>query len=112
VKTTPAESQLACCVPVLQAPLSDSDAEDMAAAFKVLSDPIRLRLLSLIASRDDETCACELVGVLDRSQPTISHHLSVLHDAGLVTREKRGRWVWYTIDRDRLAALRDALAPR
>ena len=109
--TARAEKEARCCVPVLQAPLSESDADEMAAAFKVLADPVRLRLLSLIASRDSETCACELVGDLDRSQPTISHHLSVLHDAGLVAREKRGRWVWYTIDRDRVAALSDALAP-
>jgi ArsR family transcriptional regulator len=110
--TSEVASQLGCCVPVLQAPLGEADAEELAAAFKVLADPVRLRLLSLIASRDDETCACELVGTLDRSQPTISHHLSVLHDAGLVTREKRGRWVWYRLDQERMATLRDALAPR
>jgi ArsR family transcriptional regulator len=110
--TVEGEPLLACCAPVLQAPLSEADAGEMAAAFKVLSDPVRLRLLSLISSRDGESCACDLVGVLDRSQPTVSHHLSVLHDAGLVTREKRGRWVWYTVDRERVAALRDALAPR
>jgi ArsR family transcriptional regulator len=101
-----------CCAPVLRAPLDEADAEEVAAAFKVLADPVRLRLLSLIASRDRETCACELVEVLDRKQPTISHHLSVLHDAGLLAREKRGRWVWYRTVPERLAALRDSLAPR
>jgi ArsR family transcriptional regulator len=100
-----------CCAPVLQAPLGEGDAEGLADVFKVLADPVRLRLLSLIAARDGETCACELVGVLDRSQPTISHHLSVLHDAGLLAREKRGRWVWYRTVPARIAALRDALAP-
>jgi ArsR family transcriptional regulator len=100
-----------CCAPVLQAPLGEADADELAGAFKVLADPVRLRLLSLIASRDGETCACELVAVLDRSQPTISHHLSVLHDAGLLAREKRGRWVWYRTVPERIAALRDALAP-
>ncbi len=102
----------ACCAPVLQAPLREADAEELAAAFKVLADPVRLRLLSLIAARDGETCACELVDVLDRTQPTISHHLAVLHDAGLLSREKRGRWVWYRTVPERLAALRDSLAPR
>jgi ArsR family transcriptional regulator len=101
-----------CCAPVLQAPLREADAEELAAAFKVLADPVRLRLLSLIAARDGETCACELVDVLDRTQPTISHHLAVLHDAGLLSREKRGRWVWYRTVPERLAALRDSLAPR
>jgi ArsR family transcriptional regulator len=102
----------ACCAPLLQVPLDEPDADDLAAAFKVLADPVRLRLLSLIAARDGETCACELVNVLDRSQPTISHHLSVLHGAGLLAREKRGRWVWYRTVPERLAALRDSLAPR
>ena len=102
----------ACCAPVLQAPLREADAEELAAAFKVLADPVRLRLLSLIAAREGETCACELVDVLDRTQPTISHHLAVLHDAGLLSREKRGRWVWYRTVPERLAALRDSLAPR
>jgi ArsR family transcriptional regulator, arsenate/arsenite/antimonite-responsive transcriptional repressor len=110
--TTPISADAPCCSPVLQAPLAEGDAEELAAAFKVLSDPVRLRLLSLIAVRDGETCACELVHVLDRSQPTISHHLSVLHDAGLLEREKRGRWVWYRTVPERLAALQDSLAPR
>lgn len=105
-----AESEV-CCAPVMQEPLGESDAEELAAAFKVLADPVRLRLFSLIAARAGETCACELVDALDRSQPTISHHLSVLHDAGLLSREKRGRWVWYRTVPARIAALRDSLAP-
>ncbi len=109
--TTAPMTDAACCEPVLDGPLRAKDAEQLAAAFKVLSDPVRLRLLSLIASRDRETCACELVTVLDRSQPTISHHLSVLHDAGLLAREKRGRWVWFRAVSERLDELRDALAP-
>lgn len=110
--STVTASAEACCAPVLQAPLGEADAEELATAFKVLADPVRLRLLSLIAARDGETCACELVDVLDRTQPTISHHLAVLHDAGLLAREKRGRWVWYRTVPERLAALRDSLAPR
>jgi ArsR family transcriptional regulator len=108
---TPVVSE-SCCAPVMQAPLGEADAEELAGAFKVLADPVRLRLLSLIAARDGETCACELVNVLDRSQPTISHHLSVLHDAGLLSREKRGRWVWYRTVPTRIEALRDSLNPR
>lgn len=97
-----------CCAPVLAGALSDEEAEDLAAAFKVLADPVRLRLLSLIASTE-EACACDLVEPLDRSQPTISHHLSVLTEAGLLTREKRGKWAWYRVVPERLAGLREAL---
>ena len=100
----------ACCAPVLGSALSESEAEDLAAAFKVLADPARLRLLSMIASADaEEACACDLVEPLGKSQPTVSHHLSVLTDAGLLTREKRGRWAWYRVVPERLTVLRDAL---
>jgi ArsR family transcriptional regulator len=99
-----------CCGPLLTANLTDTEAEDLAAAFKVLADPARLRLLSIVANASaGEACACELVEPLGRSQPTISHHLSVLTDAGLLTREKRGRWAWYRVVPERLAVLRDAL---
>lgn len=100
-----------CCEPVLEQALSEDEATDLAAAFKVLSDPVRLRLLSLIATAPNgEACACDLVEPLGRSQPTVSHHLSVLTDAGLLTREKRGRWAWFRAEPERLAVLRDALA--
>ena len=101
----------ACCEPVFDAALSEAEATDLAGAFKVLADPVRLRLLSLVASADGgEICACDVVEPLGRSQPTISHHLSVLHDAGLLEREKRGRWMFYRARPDRLAVLRDALS--
>lgn len=88
-------------------------AEELAAAFKVLADPVRLRLLSLIASADEgEVCACDLPAAVDRSQPTVSHHLSVLAEAGLVLREQRGRWAWFRVDRQRVAILADALGLR
>ena len=100
----------ACCEPVLAGALSEAEAEDLAAAFKVLADPARLRLLSIVAGASGgEACACELVEPLGRSQPTVSHHLSVLTDAGLLTREKRGRWAWYRVVPERLVVLRDAL---
>jgi ArsR family transcriptional regulator len=102
----------ACCEPLLAGALSEAEAEDLAAAFKVLADPARLRLLSIVASASaGEACVCELVEPVGRSQPTISHHLSVLTDAGLLTREKRGRWAWYRVVPERLAVLRHALDP-
>jgi ArsR family transcriptional regulator len=101
----------ACCQPVLTSPLRERQAEELAAAFKVLADPARLRLLSAIANAPDgEACVCELVDTVGKAQPTVSHHLSVLADAGLVRREKRGRWAWYAAVPERLAVLRDALA--
>jgi ArsR family transcriptional regulator len=102
-----------CCAPVLASTLSEAAAEDLAAAFKVLADPARLRLLSMIASaEDEEACACDLVEPIGRSQPTVSHHLAVLTDAGLLTREKRGKWAYYRAVPARLAVLRDALGSR
>jgi ArsR family transcriptional regulator len=98
-----------CCEPVLVSTLSERDAEILAGAFKVLADPARLRLLSMIASAGDEACACDLVEPIGRSQPTVSHHLSVLTEAGLVTREKRGKWAYYRVVPEKLAVLRDAL---
>lgn len=97
-----------CCAPVLEGALSVEAAEDLAAAFKVLADPGRLRLLSMIAG-SDEACACDLVEPLGKSQPTVSHHLAVLTDAGLLSREKRGKWAYYRVVPDRLAVLRDVL---
>jgi ArsR family transcriptional regulator, arsenate/arsenite/antimonite-responsive transcriptional repressor len=100
----------ACCEPVLESTLDPAQAEELAAGFKVLADPVRLRLLSLIAAAPDaEACACDLVGPLGRSQPTVSHHLGVLTGAGLLTREQRGRWAYFRVDPARLAVLRDAL---
>ena len=97
-----------CCGPVLAVPLDEDAADELAAAFKVVADPVRLRLLSLIAQAG-EICSCDLVIPIGKSQPTISHHLSVLTDAGLVHREKRSKWAWYSVAPDRLAVLRDAL---
>jgi ArsR family transcriptional regulator len=101
-----------CCEPVLAAPLGDDDAAELAGAFKVLADPARLRLLSLVANAPSgEVCACNLVAPLGRSQPTISHHLSVLVDAGLLARERRGKWAWYSVVPERLSVLCQILAP-
>src|SRR5690606_5214596 len=99
-----------CCQPVTESVLSEDEADELAGLLKVLADPARLRLLSLVATAEaGEACACDLVEPLGRSQPTVSHHLSLLVDAGLLTREKRGRWAWYRVVPERLAAIQDAL---
>jgi len=100
-----------CCPAVLASALSEARAAELARDFAVLVDPVRLRLLSLLASAPaGEACVCELVEPLARSQPTVSHHLRILGDAGLVVGEKRGRWVWYRPVPERLARLRNVLA--
>lgn len=99
-----------CCPPLLTAPLSEVEADQLAAGFKALADPVRLRLLSLIANSADGTaCSCDLEGPVGKTQSTVSHHLSLLAEAGLITKEKFGRWVNCTIVPERVAALRDAL---
>lgn len=100
---------VACCSPVRSDTLSEAQAELVARSFAALSDPIRLRLLSHVTSAGEEVCACNLVTMSGRSQPTVSHHMKILFDAGLVTREKRGLWVWYRSVPDRLDALRVVL---
>jgi ArsR family transcriptional regulator len=109
-KRTANRSASECCPSLLASPLSETDAEVLARGFAALADPARLRVLSLIAAAG-ECCSCDLEEPLGRSQPTISHHTKVLAEAGLVTGEKRGRWMWWTIVPERLAELRAALAP-
>lgn len=99
-----------CCASVLAAPLDAADAAELARGFNALSDPVRLRVLSILAaSPQGEVCVCDLVGPLAKSQPTISHHLKVLSEAGLVRGDRRGKWVWYSLERERLAELRAAI---
>jgi ArsR family transcriptional regulator len=108
--TTSARSVDRCCPSVLSAPLGAADAAELATGFSALSDPVRLRVLSMLAdATDGEVCVCDFVVPLGKSQPTISHHLRILSEAGLVQGEKRGRWVWYSLNPDRLAALRAAI---
>jgi len=99
-----------CCAPLLDGALTEADAADLAGRFKVLADPARLRVLSLIAASPGGACACELVEPVGRSQPTVSHHLKALREAGLVESERRGPWIWYRVVPERIEALRDALA--
>jgi ArsR family transcriptional regulator, arsenate/arsenite/antimonite-responsive transcriptional repressor len=99
-----------CCQPVTTGLLDESAAVELAGVLKALADPVRLRLVSIIAAAPTgEVCACELPGLLDRSQPTVSHHLSQLVRAGLVDREQRGKWAWFRLRPDRFAAVRAAL---
>ena len=95
-----------CCAPLSQVPLSLDQAGQVAPLLKALADPVRLRLLSLVASREGgEACICDLNEGFDLSQPTISHHMKVLHEAGLVDRDKRGVWVYYRVRPQALAGL-------
>jgi ArsR family transcriptional regulator len=99
-----------CCPSVLDSPLDASQAAELAAGFTALADPVRLRVLSILAAAPNgEVCVCDFVEPLGKSQPTVSHHLKVLGEAGLVHGDRRGKWVWYSLDRDRLAELRAAL---
>jgi ArsR family transcriptional regulator, arsenate/arsenite/antimonite-responsive transcriptional repressor len=102
---SPAETA-ACCSPLTAQPLSIEQAEQVAPLLKALADPVRLRLMSLVASRDGgEACICDLNAAFDLSQPTISHHMKVLHGAGLVDRDKRGVWVYYRVRPQALSSL-------
>jgi ArsR family transcriptional regulator, arsenate/arsenite/antimonite-responsive transcriptional repressor len=99
-----------CCASVLGEPLEESDAERLAKGFAALADPVRLRLLSMLATAPaGEVCVCNFVEPIGKSQPTISHHLRVLGEAGLVRGDRRGKWVWYALDRERLSSLRAAI---
>jgi ArsR family transcriptional regulator len=89
---------VACCTPLTKRPLSEEQAQRIAPLLKALADPVRLRLLSIVASHQDgEACVCDLNDAFELSQPTISHHLKVLHDVGLLDREKRGVWAYYSV---------------
>jgi ArsR family transcriptional regulator len=105
IELTPVQS-VACCSPLLQEPLSVERAEQVAPVLKALAEPVRLRLLSLVASHaGGEACVCDLAGAFDLTQPTISHHLKVLHEIGLLDRSKRGVWVYYKVRTQALADL-------
>jgi ArsR family transcriptional regulator, arsenate/arsenite/antimonite-responsive transcriptional repressor len=108
VKSARTSSDELCCGSLIEAPLSESDANELARVLAAIADPIRLRLLSIVADAD-EVCSCDLEVPLRRSQPTISHHTTILSDAGLISGEKRGRWTWWRIEPNRLGAIRRAL---
>ncbi|MFC4002715.1 ArsR/SmtB family transcription factor [Prauserella oleivorans] len=101
-----------CCSPLAREPLPAEQATELARAFKAIGDPVRLRLLSLIASHEGgEACVCDLTGAFDLTGPTISHHLKVLRESGLVTGERRGTWIYYRVRSATLARLSAVLEP-
>ncbi|HVC87961.1 MAG TPA: metalloregulator ArsR/SmtB family transcription factor [Gaiellaceae bacterium] len=105
------DSIAASCPPLLAGPLGNNEADDLARALKVLADPARLRLLSLIqAQPSGEACVCHLTEPLGLTQPTVSHHLKVMLDVGLVEREQRGNWAFFRVAHDQLGVLRELLA--
>ena len=107
-----AEQDLVCCPPLLEEPISAAEAETAARVFKALGDPTRVRLLSIVASSaGQEACVCDLLPGVELSQPTVSHHLKVLHEAGILDRERRASWVYYRIRPDALAAIGKAVSP-
>ncbi len=105
LELTPVET-VACCSPLTSSPLTIEQAERIAPLLKAIADPVRLRLLSLVAAHEGrEACVCELQDAFALSQPTISHHLKVLHDVGLLDRTKRATWVYYSVREDALSDL-------
>ncbi len=101
-----------CCTPVTTAPLSATDADQLARTLRAIAEPTRLRLLSLIAAHDNgEACVCDLTEPVGLSQPTVSHHLKVLADAGMLVREKRGVWSYFILIPEALGALAMVLTP-
>jgi ArsR family transcriptional regulator len=90
--------------------LDVADATQLAQGFSALADPVRLRVISILAaSPEGEVCVCDLVGPLGKSQPTVSHHLKILSDAGLIEGQRRGKWVWYSLNRDHLFELQSTI---
>jgi ArsR family transcriptional regulator, arsenate/arsenite/antimonite-responsive transcriptional repressor len=99
----------ACCAPLGSASLSDAEADATARLFKALADPHRVKVINLLATSPDPVCVCEFTGPLGISQPTVSHHLKKLVDAGLLEREQRGIWAYYSLNRDALGRLAEAV---
>jgi ArsR family transcriptional regulator, arsenate/arsenite/antimonite-responsive transcriptional repressor len=108
----PVPNAAACCAPLADSPLTAAEASELAVRIKALADPARLRLLSiLLASEDQQACTCELTEPLGLSQPTVTHHLRKLLEAGLVSSERRGVWTYYRVVPDALGALAAVLSP-
>lgn len=97
-----------CCTPIFSESIGEAAAGDLAVVLKALADPVRLRLVSIVGARG-EACACDLPALVDRAQPTVSHHLSQLVAAGILEREQRGKWAWFSLNPDRIAELRTVL---
>ena len=103
-------SAVACCAPLVKEPMTQVDAEKVATTLKALADPARLRLLSIVAaSQDQEACVCDLIEPIGLSQPTVSHHLRVLTQAGFLSRSKRGTWAYYRLVPGKLDSIASVL---
>ncbi len=110
-KAKPTQGSVAndlCCPSLIDTPLAEDEAEELGRVLRALGDPVRLRLISLVASKP-EVCSCDLERPLGKTQPTISHHTKVLAEAGLLVGEKRGHWMWWRVDETRFAAIRKVL---
>lgn len=104
-------SPVACCSPLVKEPIAQADAEQVATTLKALADPARLRLLSIVAaSKNQEACVCDLIDPIGLAQPTVSHHLRVLTEAGFLSRSKRGTWAYYRLQPAALTAVTRLLA--
>jgi ArsR family transcriptional regulator len=110
VATLERDGAAPCCPSGLSAPLGAAEAAALATSFAALADPVRLRIMSILAAADEgEVCVCELVEPLGKSQPTVSHHMKILSEAGLVDGQRRGKWVWYSLNRQRLDEIRTSI---
>lgn len=108
----PVAAMEACCSPLAAQPLSEEQSEELSRVFKALADPVRLRVLSLIASHaGGEACVCDVTGAFELTGPTISHHLKVLREAGLITGRRRGTWIYYRVHPEVLGRLSAVLVP-
>ena len=101
-----------CCTPLFAGVIDEEEATDMAPVLAALGDPVRLRMISMLAAAPEgSVCGCDLEEPLELSQPTVSHHLKVLREAGLIEGERRGRWIHYSVVPERVTEIRDALSP-
>jgi ArsR family transcriptional regulator len=105
------QSPTECCAPVASSSVSDSETVTLAGIFKALADPARIRIVNLLANSESPICVCDFTGPTGLSQPTVSFHLKKLSSAGLVTRERRGTWAFYSLDRAALARVSSILDP-
>src|SRR5580704_16766186 len=102
-----------CCAPLAREPLPQAGAEELAPLFKAVADPVRLRLLSLIACHDGgESCVCDLLEAFDMTAPSVSYHLKILREAGLISSERRGTWVYYRVNPDVMTRMSAVLVPQ
>lgn len=112
LEVTDVASRSGCCAPLVKEPLGQTEAEQLAMTLKALADPARLRLLSIVASSEDqEACVCDLIDPVGLSQPTVSHHLKVLTQAGFLSRSKRGTWAYYRLIPEALEQVSGLLIP-